>query len=332
MPKGYHHVTRDIRSQIYALKSTGTSLRKIATIVGKHASSISREIERNTGGRGYRYKQADIKATERRSKASRTPKKLTPPLIAIIEEKILKEEWSPEQIAGRLEKEGIANISYETIYQHIWKDKRTGGTLHKHLRHNGKKYNKRSSGKAGRGCIPNRVGIDERPPIVEEKARIGDWEGDTIIGANHRGAIVSYVDRCSKFTVLKILENRTAELVTQATLDKLGQGMLPVLTITYDNGKEFSEHSKIASELNASCYFAKPYHSWERGLNEHTNGLVRQYLPKKTDFTQVSDQTVQAIAEKLNNRPRKILNYRTPLEVLTMHQNIAASAPHMHDG
>ena len=332
MPKGYHHVTQDIRSQIYALKSTGTSLRKIATIVGKHASSISREIARNTGGRGYRYKQADIKAIERRAKASKTPKKLTPSLIAIIEVKILNEEWSPDQIAGRLKKEGIANISHESIYQHIWKDKRTGGTLYKHLRYNGKKYNKRSSGRAGRGCIPNRLDIDERPHVVEEKARLGDWEGDTIVGANHRGAIVSYVDRCSKFTVLKMLENRTAEQVTQATLDKLGQGTLPVLTITYDNGKEFSEHSKIASELNASCYFAKPYHSWERGLNEHTNGLVRQYLPKKTDFTKVPDQTVQAIAEKLNNRPRKILNYCTPLEVLTMQQNIAASAPHIYDG
>lgn len=332
MPKGYSHVTRDIRSQIYVLKAIGTSQGKIAKIVGRSASTISREIKRNTGGRGYRYKQADTKAVERRAKASRAPKKLNPTLIAIIEEKLLKEEWSPDQIAGRLEKEGIANISHEAIYQHIWKDKRTGGTLHKHLRHNGKKYNKRSSGTAGRGCIPNRVDIDERPPVVEDKLRIGDWEGDTIIGANHRGAIVSYVDRCSKFTVLKMLENRTAELVTQATLDKLGQGTLPVLTITYDNGKEFSEHSKIASELNASCYFAKPYHSWERGLNEHTNGLVRQYLPKKTDFTQVSDATVQLIANKLNNRPRKVLNYHTPLEILTMHQNMAASASHMHDG
>ena len=155
--------------------------------------------------------------------------------------------------------------------------------------------------------------------VVEDKARIGDWEGDTIVGANYRGAIVSYVDRCSKFTALKMLKNRTAELVTQATLDKLGQGTLPVLTIAYDNSKEFSEHRKIASELNASCCFAKPYHSWERGLNEHTNGLIRQYLPKKTDFTQVSDATVQLIADKLNNRLRKVLKYHTPLEILTMH-------------
>ena len=330
MSNGYHHVTQDIRSQIYALKATGSSLRDISKVVKHHVSTISREIKRNTGGRGYRYKQANAKAVERRSNASRTPKKLTPELIARIEEN-LREEWSPEQISGRLKLEGI-RISHEAIYQHIWKDKRSGGTLYTHLRHHGKKYNKRSSGKAGRGCIPNRVDITERPPIVEEKARIGDWEGDTIIGVKHQGAIVSYVDRCSKFTVLKKIDRKTAELVTQATVEKLGESGLPVKTITYDNGLEFSDHGNIANKLKTKCYFAKPYHSWERGLNEHTNGLVRQYLPKKTDFTQVSDQTVQSIAEKLNNRPRKSLNYRTPLEIITMHQNTTASAPRMYDG
>lgn len=330
MPKGYHHVTRDIRSQIYALKATGNTLRDIAKVVNRHASTISREIKRNTGGKGYRYKQADVKAVERRSNVSRIPKKLTPERIARIEEH-LREEWSPEQISGRLKLEGIT-ISHEAIYQLIWKDKRSGGTLYTHLRHHGKKYNKRSSGKAGRGCIPNRVDITERPPIVEEKARIGDWEGDTIIGVKHQGAIVSYVDRCSKFTVLKKIKRKTAELVTQATVEKFVENGLPVETITYDNGLEFSDHSSIASALKTTCYFAKPYHSWERGLNEHTNGLVRQYLPKKTDFTQVSDQTVQLIAEKLNNRPRKSLNYRTPLEIITMNQNNTASALHMYDG
>lgn len=330
MPKGYSHVTRDIRCQIYALKAIGTSQNKIAKIVGRSSSTISREIKRNTGGRGYRYKQADAKAVERRSNASRAPKKLTESLIRMIDQKLL-EDWSPEQTSGRLKLEGIT-ISPEAIYQHIWKDKRAGGTLYTHLRHHGKKYNKRSSGKAGRGCIPNRVDITERPPIVEQKARIGDWEGDTIIGVRHQGAIVSYVDRCSKFTVLKKIDRKTAELVTQATIEKLGKGGLPVETITYDNGLEFSDHGNIASALQANCYFAKPYHSWERGLNEHTNGLVRQYLPKKTDFTQVSDQTVQLIAEKLNDRPRKSLNYHTPLEILTMHQNIAVSAPNIQDG
>ena len=324
MPNGYHHVTRDIRCQIYALKATGASMRKIAGMVGCHVSTISREINRNTGGRGYRYKQADDKAVERRSMASSTPKKLKPELKKMMMNKLL-EDWSPEQIAGRFKLDGYS-ISHETIYQYVWKNKRRGGTLYQHLRHHGKKYNKRASGKAGRGCIPHRVDIAERPLIVEQKARMGDWEGDTIIGVKHQGAIVSYVDRCSKFTFLKKIDRKTAELVTQATIEKLGEEGVPVITITYDNGMEFANHLSIASALNARCYFARPYHSWERGLNEHTNGLVRQYLPKSTDFTQVTDQRVQDIAERLNNRPRKILQYRTPHEVMMAYRNRGTSS------
>ena len=313
MAAGYHHVTRDIRCQIYALKSTGLSLRKIAVSVGKDVSSISREISRNTGGRGYRFNQADNKAIERRSEASHAPKKLRDELKEIIRERLL-EDWSPEQISGRLKLEDKA-ISHETIYQYVWRDKRAGGKLYKHLRHRGKRYNKRSSGKAGRGCIPDRVDIAERPSIVESKSRIGDWEGDTIIGAKHKGAIVSYVDRHSKFTLLKKIDRKMANLVVQATLDKMTDLPHPIRTITYDNGKEFASHKDIASALNTSCYFATPYHSWERGLNEHTNGLVRQYLPKSTEFTGVSDDEIQAIENRLNNRPRKVLEYKTPFEV-----------------
>ena len=201
MAAGYHHVTRDIRCQIYALKSMGQSLGKIALAVGRDKSTISREISRNTGERGYRFKQADEKAKKRRSEASKAAKKLTEEMQSRIREKLI-EGWSPDQISGRLKLEGKA-ISHETIYQFVWRDKRSGGKLYKHLRHRGKRYNKRSSGKAGRGCIPDRVDITARPSIVEMKSRIGDWEGDTIIGAKHKGAIVSYVDRHSKFTLLR---------------------------------------------------------------------------------------------------------------------------------
>lgn len=313
MATGYHHVTRDIRCQIYALKSMGQSLCKIALAVGRDKSTISREISRNTGGRGYRFKQADEKAKARRSNASKAPKKLTGEMQSTIREKLL-EDWSPEQISGRLKLEGKA-ISHETIYQFVWHDKRAGGKLYKHLRHRGKLYNKRSTGKSGRGCIPDRIDITARPAIVETKSRIGDWEGDTIIGAKHKGAIVSYVDRHSKFTLLKKIDRKIADLVTQATVDKMADLPHPVRTITYDNGKEFAAHKDIASALNTSCYFATPYHSWERGLNEHTNGLVRQYLPKSIDFTGVSDDEIQAIEYRLNNRPRKVLQYKTPFEV-----------------
>ena len=218
-----------------------------------------------------------------------------------------------------------------TIYRHIWKDKSSGGSLYKHLRHSGKKYNKRSSVAAGWGHIPNRVDIDERPKIVEQKTRIGNWElgigyweSDTIIGAKHQGAIVSLVDRCSKFTVLKKIDRKTAKAFTKAAVEKLGglSLLLLVITITLDNGKEFADHVTIADKLGAKVYFAKPYHAWDCGLNEHTNGLIRQYLRKSTDFTEVSDKMAQEIEDKLNNRPRKILGYKTPMEVMMMHQNM----------
>ena len=283
----------------------------------------------NTGGKGYRYKQADAKAVERRVNASRTPNKLTPTLVAIIEEKLL-EEWSPDQISGRLKEKGIASISHEAIYQHIWKNKRAGGVLYKQLRHNGKKYNKRSSGKAGRGCIPNRVDITERSQIVEQKTRIGDWEGDTVISAVSKTAILTVVDRRSKFTRIKKLGRKTAENVRIAMKEVMRS--LPVFTVTYDNGMEFAAHEGIAADLNAHCYFAAPYHSWERGLNEHTNGLIRQYLPKSVDFKDVTDDEIQAIEDRLNYRPRKILGYKTPMEIMMTHQSIQTSQPLTLDG
>ena len=329
MPQGYHHVTQDIRSQIYALKAIGTSLHKISAIVGRHVSTVSREIKRNTGGRGYRYKQADAKAVERRENASRTPQKLTPTLVTIIEKNLL-EKWSPDQISGRLKEKNIASISHETIYQHIWRNKRAGGVLYKQLRHNGKKYNKRSSGKAGRGCIPNRVDITERPKIVEQKTRIGDWEGDTVISAVSKAALLTVVDRHSKFTRIKKIGRKTAENVRIAMKEVMNS--LPVYTVTYDNGMEFAAHQGIAADLNAQCYFAAPYHSWERGLNEHTNGLIRQYLPKSMDFKDVTDDEIQVIEDRLNNRPRKILGYKTPMEVMMTHPNFQTSRPFTLDG
>ena len=220
MARGYHHVTRDKRSQIEALKARGCSIRSIAKQLGCHPSTISREIKRNSGKRGYRI-----------------------------------------EIVDRLKIEEVL-ISHETIYRMVWADKRAGGILYKYLRHHGKRYNKRSSGKAGRGCIPGRIDISERPKIVEEKSRIGDWEGDTIIGAKHQGAIVSYVDRHSKFTLLKKIERKEAALVVAATLEKMKDLPHKVETITFDNGKEFARHQEISIALTACCYFAQPYHSY----------------------------------------------------------------------
>lgn len=315
MPKGYHHLTYDQRCQIYTLKERGDTFSAIAKAVGVHRSSISRELKRNTGQRGYRYKQAHGKALQRRLEISHSNQKMTPELISIIEEK-LRVQWSPVQISGWLKRLG-KSICHETIYKYIWENKRRGGCLYKELRHHGKKYNKRSKGTAGRGCIPNRIDIDARPSIVEEKTRLGDWELDTIIGTGQSGAIVSMVERTSKLTKLAKIPNKTAEEVEHALLKRLKPVQEFVYTLTADNGKEFANHERIGLELDAGFYFAKPYHSWERGLNEHTNGLVRQYLPKTRRFDDIFPEELEKIELLLNNRPRKVLNFETPQEVFS---------------
>ena len=281
MPEGYLHLTCEQRCQIYALLQSGHSQAHIARQIGVDPSTISRELVRNTGARGYRFKQAHEKASQRREEVSDKPRKMTPDLVELIEEKLTQEQWSPDQISGRLAKDGVAFISHERIYQHVWKDKKDGGTLYLHLRHSGKKYNKRKGKNSGRGLIPNRVDIDQRPSIVAAKSRIGDWEADTIIGANHRGAVMSHVERTSKYTKLAKLPDKNADFVVQACARVLLPLADRIETITYDNGKEFASHAQIATSLGALSYFAKPYHSWERGLNEHTNGLSSDSTSQK---------------------------------------------------
>lgn len=316
MPKGYHHLTRDQRCQIAALISSGILQKNIAIKLGVSKSTISRELRRNQHKGSYEFHVADVTAVTRRWVACIKPRRMTPILVKRIENH-LQEDWSPEQIAGRLKREKLY-ISHESIYRYIWKNKKNGGNLYKYLRHFGKTYKKRSSGKAGRGCIPNRVDIKERPFIVETKERIGDWEGDTIVGSKHKGAILSYVDRKTKYTILEKLKTKSAENVIAATLKRFSE--LPFIshTITYDNGKEFSSHELIKRGLGIDCYFATPYRSWERALNEHTNGLVRQYIPKKCDFKFISSQEVQYVENRLNNRPRKVLGYLKPKEMVLL--------------
>ena len=322
MPEGYLHLTCEQRCQIYALLQSGHSQAHIARQIGVDPSTISRELVRNTGARGYRFKQAHEKASQRREEASDKPRKMTPDLVELIEEKLTQEQWSPDQISGRLAKDGVAFISHERIYQHVWKDKKDGGTLYLHLRHSGKKYNRRKGKNSGRGLISNRVDIDQRPPIVAAKSRIGDWEADTIIGANHKGVVMSHVERTSKYTKLAKLPDKNADFVVQACARVLLPLADRIETITYDNGKEFASHAQIATSLGALSYFAKPYHSWERGLNEHTNGLFRQYFPKGSDLSILSDADVQRVEDKLNSRPRKILGYQTPREIFFSARNL----------
>jgi IS30 family transposase len=312
MLKSYQRLTLEERYQIKALRSIKISQRQISKQLNRHVSTISRELSRYSS-KQYDPRVADQSARLKRQSISQQPRKMKQDLITLIESGI-EQYWSPEQTAGRLSLEGI-KISHEAIYQHIWRNKRGGGTLYTYLRHGKKKYRKRSGVKAGRSLIPARVDIKARPAIVDDKSRIGDWEADTIIGASRQGAILSYVDRHSKYAILAKLERPNAESVLKATLKHFKQGKHKVHTITFDNGTEFVKHTIIAQKLRAKCFFATPYHAWERGLNEHTNGLVRQYLPKKTSFDNLTDLHLQIIQDLINNRPRKALNFKTPKEV-----------------
>jgi len=324
MPNGYHHLNKEKRCQLYTLIRRGDPITIVSNELEVDRSTIYRELKRNRGKRGYRYQQAQEKALKRRG--SKTQKrKMSRAMIAIIEEK-LSVQWSPEQISGWLKKqENQEAVSHETIYKYVWEDKKSGGLLYKHLRHSGKKYNKRGKSRAGRGCIPGRIDISERPDIVEKKTRLGDWELDTIIGTEGSGVIVSMVERASKLTKLEKVSRKTAEEVKDALVNRLRPVQKFVMTLTADNGKEFSYHEQVSQSLETNFYFATPYHSWERGLNEHTNGLVRQYLPKNKRFDEVSGDSLKEIEKLLNNRPRKVLDFSTPEEVFNRLSKEASS-------
>src|ERR1700686_3506157 len=235
MPEGYLHLTYEQRCQIYALLQSGHSQAYIARQIGVDRSTISRELVRNTGARGYRFKQSHDKASRRRQEASDQPGKKTPDGGEPIEEKLPQQQGGPTRTSGGLVKDGVAFISHERIYQHVWKDKKDGGKLYLHLRHSGKKYNKRKGKNSGRGLIPNRVDIDQRPAVVAAKNRIGDGEAATINGANHRGAVMSHVERRSKYTKLAKLPDKSANSVVQACRRVLLPLADRIETITYDN-------------------------------------------------------------------------------------------------
>lgn len=300
----YTHLTREERYQIYVLKKMGHTQSDIASVLDRSESTISRELKRNCGRRGYRPKQAHSKAVGRRAINAR---RVDEQAWRFAQEMLLQ-QWSPEQISGH------ANISPETVYQRVYADKRSGGLLWKNLRWQ-KKRRKRYGKTERRGQIPNRLFIEDRPTIVETRKRIGDWEADTIIGKNHRQAIVSIVERKTGMTLIRKVERKTAQAVSQAMIGLLKPFRNKVHTITSDNGKEFAGHEEIAKKLRADFYFAHPYASWERGTNENTNGLIRQYFPKERDFTTITQQEIDTAMERLNNRPRKRLGYLTPNQV-----------------
>jgi IS30 family transposase len=307
----YTQLTQSQRYQIYALMKAGHNQTDIALIIGVHKSTICRELQRNSGLRGYRPQQAQRLCLNRHASKARAC--IDPNHWRVIRG-LLRQDWSPEQISLWLTNQADFRVSHESIYQYILADKRAGGLLFMHLRCQ-KQRRKRYGCYSRRGQIPNQVSIDQRPAIVDARCRFGDWELDTVIGKHHRQALVTLVERKSKLTLIAKVRKKTAEAVSEAIIRLLKPLSHWVHTLTADNGREFAMHKKIARALDAKFYFAHPYASWERGLNENTNGLIRQYFPKQHDFTSITQHQIERVMNKLNNRPRKTLGIKTPNQV-----------------
>lgn len=318
----YHHITPEEREKIFFLYAKDFSITQIAKETKRSKSTISRELKRNTLGEQYSPLKAQSLYQQRRRKC-RPKRKILKDygMFLKIVDRFIEDQWSPEQIAHRMELEGYTNpVSYSTIYRAIYagyfdeyrnaaKGKVSEGRLR--LRRKGKKKKGKENEQRGKYPISNHLA--DRPAEANNRERIGDWEGDTVCGKKGKACLTTYVDRKSRFLCCAKADKRNPECVNAATIECLrGQ---PLESITLDRGFEFKEHGKITSELDVEFYFAKPHSPWERGTNENTNGLLRQYFPKGTDFDKVTNEEIQAATEKLNNRPRKCLGYRTPYEI-----------------
>ena len=320
------HVTASQRYTISSMLNQGYKQIEIAKAIDKDKSVVSRELKRNSDSRSGIYKDelANRKYTKRQ-KEKHKYRKFTSEMQKEVEV-LLRQDYSPEQVVGVFLKLGKPVVSIERIYQHIWDDKNASGTLYTHLRRQGRAYRKRGASKDNRGIIKNRISIEQRPLVVEKRKRFGDLEVDLIIGKNHEQAIVTINDRASGMLKMKKTPSKEAKIVQETITELLEDWLAYIFTMTSDNGKEFAEHQAIAEESYIDYYFAHPYHSWERGSNENLNGLIRQYIPKKTDFKTLSNQYIKDIETKLNNRPRKRFNFESPIfemEKLLFNQKVA---------
>jgi transposase, IS30 family len=308
----YKHLSQAERYQIHALIKAGNDQSQIAKLLDRHKSTISRELSRNTGSRGYRPKQACEMSADRAQNSRNA--NTVPAWVNDQAQLLLQLQWSPKQIASKLP------ISHETVYLRVYADKAQGGTLWKNLRCQKQKRKRYAGGRDRRGQIPNRRPLSERPLHIEARRQVGHWECDTVMGANHKGAVVTMVERKSGYAVMAKVSNKTSELVSSAIVDKLQPLAARVKTLTFDNGKEFARHAYIDEKLQSTAYFARPFASWERGSNENLNGLLRQYVPKKRTMSTVTDEEIRMIQNRLNYRPRKRLGFKTPAEVF--HQSL----------
>jgi IS30 family transposase len=318
------HLTPEQRYTIACMFEQGCKQNVIAQTIGKDKSVVSRELKRNSDQRSKKYK-SDLaqRKCEQRKKEKKHFEKFD------LEQKnrveyLLTKKYSPEQIVGYCKKEGLKMVSHETIYKYLWQNKKVKGELYQYLRSKGKKYKSRALKTEKRGQIIGRKSILERPQEVEQRQRLGDLEIDTIIGKDHKGAILTINDRATGMSWIKKLKSKEAAEVAQTTIELLTDYKPYIKTITSDNGKEFAAHQLISESLEIDYYFAKPYASWQRGSNENLNGLIRQYIPKKTDFDTVTDEKIEQIMNELNNRPRKRYNFETPLNMFNIKVAFAA--------
>jgi transposase, IS30 family len=313
----FTHLTTAERSELYKLRETNQlSISEIGRRLKRNKSTISRELSRNTDERySVYFPDTAVALMKSRRKQARVKfQSVSAETITEVKQR-LEQHHSPEQLAGRMKLEGVGKISYETIYQMIYTNHQQMGIYQQYLRQK-QKQRRRKSRNQKRGGIPNRIGIENRPKIADLKTEIGHWESDTVIGCNHNGIVVTHVDKASKYLVAGLAKNKTMGEINRVTL-KLFEPIKPAFckTMTFDNGREFCGHEKLSERLKLETFFANPYHSWERGLNEHTNGLIREFYPKNTNFKIVKEEDFQKVVDLINHRPRKSLDYRTPHEV-----------------
>jgi len=319
----YQQLSEQERYVICQMTMARFSPADIARRLGRHRATICRELRRNRHhgpyGKHYLYDIAQRQTEQRRRQANEQYKLDHPPLADYVKRK-LKKQWAPEQIAQRLLRDyfhtPVMHVSHETIYQWIYRHPQD--RWYQYLRRQRPRRRLHRSGRETRGQIPGRVSISQRPTVVEQRRRFGDWESDTVEGAKGRGVLVTHVERKSRYLVVAKLPDKRAATLASRSIRRLGRLPQSLLkTLTCDNGKEFAEHHQIAGKLKTRVYFADPHAPWQRATNENTNGLLRQFFPKGTDFSRVSHRQVAKVQRLLNNRPRKCLNYRTPAEVLS---------------
>jgi IS30 family transposase len=310
----YRQLSPEERYMLAALRRQGCNQSEIAQLLGRHRSTVCRELRRNStraDGR-YRASTAQERANGRRSR-SRRNRRFTAEDFALVDG-LLRRLWSPEQVAGRLARSGLLSISHETIYRHVWRDKKQGGALYTHLRGARKRRRKRYGAYDSRGRLAGKRMISERPPEVEARREVGHWEADTVMGAGGKDCVATLVERKTGLVLIGKLKDRTTESLNRRVISLVGRHGGRFETVTADNGTEFHGYGGIERRTGVTFYFARPYHSWERGSNENANGLLRQYLPKGESMAGLSQHQCNTIARKLNTRPRKRLGFRTPLE------------------